>query len=91
MFLFILKIYLKERKEIERDREGIGAEGEGDAHSPLSRSLMQGLIPGPWNHDASQRQTPNGLYHPGTLVSVLYDTNLFLLHILTNSTNTLEF
>ena len=40
----------------EHEREG--AEGKGEAGSPLYRkpNVMQGLIPGPQNHDLSRRQ-----------------------------------
>jgi len=31
----------------------------------LSREPDVGLIPGPWDHDLSQRQTLNQLSHPG--------------------------
>ena len=44
------------------------AEGEGEADSPLSRELMRGLIPGPWDHDLSRRQMLNHLSHSGALL-----------------------
>ena len=47
------------------------AEGEGEADSPLSRELMRGLIPGPWDHDLSQRQMLNHLSHPGAPNKIL--------------------
>ena len=51
------------------------AEGEGEADSSLSREVMQGLIPGPWDHDLSQRQMLNHLSHPGTpIVNVILVT-----------------
>ena len=41
----------------------VGAEGE--AGSLLSREPDVGLIPGPRDHDLSQRQTLDQLNHPG--------------------------
>jgi len=38
---------------------GQGEEEEGEADCPLSRELTRGSIPGPWDHDLSQRQMPN--------------------------------
>ena len=40
------------------------AEGEGEADSLLSKEPMWGSIPGPWDHDLSQRQMLNLLELP---------------------------
>ena len=40
--------------------------GRGRSRLPVG-SLMQDSIPGPWDHDLSQRLTFNSLSHPGTL------------------------
>jgi len=42
-------------------REGTQAVavGEGEEGFPWSRELIRGSIPGPWDHDLSQRQTLN--------------------------------
>ena len=54
--IYSLKNILLFKREREREhRHGGGAEGEGDADSLLS--LTWGLIPGPGDHDLSQRQT----------------------------------
>ena len=37
-----------------------------EAGSRQSRDLMRGLIPGPRDHELSQRQTLTQLSHPGT-------------------------
>ena len=39
--------------------------GRGRSSLYWARSLMWGLIPGPWAHDLSWRQTLNWLSHPG--------------------------
>ena len=65
ILLKILFIYLR---ETERSQAGGGAEGEGEASSPLSKEPnlgLRGLIPGPWDHDLSQREVINWLSHPG--------------------------
>ena len=46
-------------------------QAEGEADSPLSREPdagIDGLIPGPWDHDLSWRQMLNRLSHPGALI-----------------------
>ena len=59
-FLFVkIFIYLFERAQP-------GGATEGEAGNLLSREPMQGLIPGPWDHDLSQRQMLNQLRYPGT-------------------------
>ena len=60
----------------ERARAGVGAEGKADP--PLSRDTNTwGSIPGPWDHDLSQRQMLNRLSHPGTpRLSFLYSQHL---------------
>ena len=60
-------LFFKRFDLFERERTQPGgwqAEGEGGADSPQSRDLMRSLIPGPWDHDLSQRQTLNQLSHP---------------------------
>ena len=47
------------------------AEEEGEAGSLLGRELDTGSIPGPQDHDTSQKQMPNGLSYPGPLKWVL--------------------
>ena len=59
-FFKILFIYLRER---ERAQAAVGAEGEGEADCLLSP--MWGSIPGPQDHDLSQRQMLNRLSHLG--------------------------
>ena len=52
----------------ERERRGPAGLGEGQrkgeagsllSREPNVRERKQGLIPGPWDHDLSQRQTLN--------------------------------
>ena len=52
----------KHEWEREQDQRVRGEEGAG---SLLSRKPMQGLIPGPRDHDLSWGQTLNWLSHPG--------------------------
>ena len=44
--------------------------GEGEAGSLRVGSLLRGLIPGPWDHDLSQRQMLSQLSHPGIPVVI---------------------
>jgi len=37
---------------------------------------MKGSIPGPRDHDLRQRQTPNPLSHPGTLILFIINKEL---------------
>ena len=48
-------------REKESSNVGGGARGEEEVGSPLSiaRDTMLTPIPGPWDHDLSQRQTFN--------------------------------
>ena len=49
-----LFIYLSER---ERESTSRGVAGRGRRKAPhRARSLMQDLIPGPWDHDLNRRQ-----------------------------------
>ena len=50
-------------KKAEQQAEGEG-EGEGEQGPRRTESLMRGSIPGPWDHDLSQRQIPNQLSYP---------------------------
>ena len=57
---FLLWLVLLFKKLLEREREGVG-EGQrerGDVKQAArsARSLMQGLIPQPWDHDLSRNQ-----------------------------------
>lgn len=61
-FLRILFIYLTQREKAHRQ-----GKREKEKQAPhWARSLMQGSIPGPQDHDLSQRQMFNQLSHPGT-------------------------
>ena len=54
-FFEVLFIYLTEREHKQGEQQ---REGEREAGSPLNAgSLMWGLIPEPWDHDLSQKQT----------------------------------
>ena len=45
---------------------GSGRQREREKQAPHgSGSPVCGFIPGPWDHDPSERQTPNQLSHPG--------------------------
>ena len=76
-FLFFFKllfIYLTER-DTAREGTQAGEVGEGEAGFPLSREPDVGLIPAPWDHDLSRRQTLNWLSHPGAPgLSVFFST-----------------
>ena len=48
----------REHKQGKQQAEGKGEAGSFDAGSPM-QGLMQGLFPGPWDHDPSQRQPLN--------------------------------
>ena len=64
-FLKILFIYLTEREITSRQR---GRQRERGKQAPCrAESPMRGLIPGPWDHDLSQRRGFNPLSHPGVL------------------------
>ena len=64
-FLFKDIIYLFQREGEHKQGER-HAEEEGEAGSPLSKEPETlALIPGPWDHDLSRRQTFNQLSHPG--------------------------
>ncbi|XP_027455540.2 transmembrane protein 156 isoform X3 [Zalophus californianus] len=52
----------------DRERE---REAEREAGSQGAGSPMRDLIPGPWDHDLSPRQTLNHLSHPGAPTSAL--------------------
>ena len=65
---YSLKIFLfeseREHKQEERQRER-----EREKQTPhRAGSLIRGWIPGPLDHDLSQRQTFNQLSHPGGLL-----------------------
>jgi len=63
-FLKILFIYLRERVRVCMSR-GRGT-GRGRSRLPTEQGAWwEGLIPGPWDHDLSRRQTFNWLSHPG--------------------------
>ena len=53
---FCLFIYLRER---ERAQAGGAAEGEGEVDPPQAGNPTWGSIPGPQDHDLSQRQMLN--------------------------------
>ena len=55
--LFIYLFIWERAQQKEREREKQTPRWAG--------SPMQGLIPGPWDHDLSQRQMLNRLSHPG--------------------------
>ena len=61
---FFKRLYLREREK--EHKQGAGAE-RGRSKLPTEQRTQQrgALIPGPWNHDLSQRQTLNRLSHPG--------------------------
>jgi len=60
-FFKLLFIYLT-----EREREHKQGQEEREKQAPrCAESLTQGLIPGPWDHDLSQRQPLHRLSHPG--------------------------
>ena len=65
LFLKILFTYL-------RDRESMSREGREKQAPYRAGSPMWGSIPGPWDPDLSQRQSPGHLSHPGgPVVSIL--------------------
>ena len=55
----------KKRKRNNGEGGGGGGGGEKEADPPLNRSQTRGSIPGPRDHDLSQRQTPDQPSHPG--------------------------
>ena len=60
-FFKVLFIYLREgeREKEREDKQGGGAEEEGETGSPLSREPDVGLHPEPQDHDLSRRQRLN--------------------------------
>ena len=70
IYLKILCFYLRERESKHEKGEGQRERGEQTTH--WAGSLMQGWIPGPWEHDLSRGQTLNQLSHPGILKTKLY-------------------
>ena len=69
-----------------RDPEKGRGVGRGRSRLPL-RSLMQDLIPGPWDHNLSQRQTDaQPLRHPGAPVHFVFNVlkNCGAIHITHN-------
>jgi len=60
---FFFKDFICQRERASTSR-GIRRQREKQAPR-LARSLRQDSIPGAWDHDLSQRQSPNGLSHPG--------------------------
>ena len=62
VFLFLKILFIYSRETI-RGRDT----GRGRSRFPV-RSLMWHLIPGPWDHDLSQRQILNHWGHPGAPV-----------------------
>lgn len=64
------------------DREGTQAhsrgewQAEGEEETDFLQSPMQDSIPGPWDHDLSQRQTLNWLNHLGTQEWLSSDVSL---------------
>ena len=71
-FLKILFICQRE-STTERKREHSWGSGRQREKRALhwARSPMQDLIPGPWDHDLSRRQTLNRQSHPGIPVKAL--------------------
>ena len=67
-FWKILFIYLSKR---ENTSEGGGAEGEGEADSPLSREPNVRLNPRTQDHDLRRRQMFNQLSHSGSVIESL--------------------
>lgn len=67
MFVFFkdLICYLFEKESTPMRGEGWRGNGRGRTGFPLSRDSKWGSIPGPLDHDLSQRQMPNRLSHPG--------------------------
>ena len=62
-FFKILFICLTERVREHKQGE---QQREREKQAPhWAKSPMRDSIPGPWNHDLSQRQTLNSLCHPG--------------------------
>ena len=62
LFLKIFYIFIWQKLQVGRE---IGRERGGSRLPAWAESLMQGLIPGPWDHDLSQRQRLNPLSQPG--------------------------
>ena len=60
LYLFIQQIESTHMQKQEEQQ----AEGEREADSPLSREPATGLVPGPWDHNLSQRQMLHQLNHP---------------------------
>ena len=70
-YFIILSLYYLFDREREREQASTSKRGgrwrEREKDTPCwPGSPTQGLIPGPWDHDLSQRQMLNGLSHPGT-------------------------
>ena len=63
-FSLFFKDFIYSTEERESTTRG---EGEEEASFLLSGEPVWGSIPGPWDHDLSQRQKLNWLSHPGTL------------------------
>jgi len=85
-FLKILFIYLFDReqeweREWERENASRGSKRQREKQAPhWARSPTWASISGPWDHDLSQRQTLNGLSHPG--IPEWWDYEWFLLSFL---------
>ena len=53
-----------------------------------AESLMWGSIPGPWDHDLSQKQTLNPLIHPGAPEIFFPNKDeRFVVHLLSRDMN----
>ena len=67
-FYFFLFLFDREREREGTSRQS-GRQKEREKQAPhWGGSLMQGSVPGLWDHDLSQRQTLNRLSHPGTQI-----------------------
>ena len=64
---FFLRFYLFEERGAHKQGEVQKVREKQTPH--WAGSLMQGEIPGRWDHEPSWRQLPNKLSHLGTLVS----------------------
>ena len=64
---FFLRLYLFIwQREHANTSRGSHRQREREKQAPhWAGNLMQGLIPGPWDHNLSWRQMPNQLSHPG--------------------------
>jgi len=81
-FLFLLKILFIYLTESEQAREHKQGERQREKQTPRrAGNPTRDPIPGPRDHDPSQRQTPNQLSHPGAPLSKFSElpTSSFLL------------